>query len=147
MAQKRVLFLDIQGVLVNRASILNWDSHEFFDPNAVSLLRNVVEKFQLELVISSSWRNDHDWLLKIQLAFRKCGWRNPPIIGKTGSSSHGRGEEIQTWLKENPVDAYAIIDDILFGIYANQMERFVQCDEELGLTGKEANELTKLFDS
>ncbi|MDO8430081.1 MAG: HAD domain-containing protein [bacterium] len=146
MAQKRVLFLDIEGVLVNRASILAWDPYRFFDSPTVVLLKNVVEKCQLELVISSDWRKKSDWLLEIQICFRKAGWRNPPIIGKTGIS-HCRGEEIQNWLKENPVEAFAILDDTMFGIYAQQEPRFVQCDTELGLTEAEATELIKLFSS
>jgi hypothetical protein len=47
-----------------------------------------------------------------------------------------RGHEIQAWLRENPVSSFIILDDDT-DFLPEQMERFVRCNNQVGLTADE----------
>lgn len=144
MRKRRVIFLDIDGVLIC------WDKKisaypEKFDRERVSLLRQAVEELELKLVISSGWRDQRNWLKKIRNAFSEAGWQKPPIIGRTPLGGRGRGEQIQSWLIDNPVESYVILDDIWFDILSEQVDRLIKCDELKGLRPKHVTAIKRLF--
>jgi len=129
-----VIFLDIDGVLNNRRSMWLAYHHKHYptdsllghftvDKLCVDKLRKVVEDLDLKIVISSTWRSRPG---SVEHALAWAGWYNPPVIGVTGKDpSRKRGREIDTWLSENKVDQYAIIDDDVCDIH--QKDRLVQC--------------------
>ena len=129
----RILFLDLDGVLVNDYSmtlgIVTFDSGFYipfrtgfhqFDPKCVAALNKITDATRAKIVVSSSWR-----------AF--CGTDKEFDILKKHIRSEGvkadiidmtpvyhlipgvrRGDEIQEWLDETreDVDSFVILDDI-----------------------------------
>ena len=71
-------------------------------------------------------------------------WRTPDL-----GPDFSRGEEITSWLRLNPVDAFAIVDDesdgIEAGLLPEQLPRFVQTTFEQGLTEAHAERLIALL--
>ncbi len=118
----KVIFLDIDGVLVTRNSIkyqyLNFpdDTSIQFSKKAVKNLNKLIRLTKAKIVISSTWRLFHS-LEDLQNIFKKQG-----IKGKTISTTSveratieediPRGQKITDWLKEhNDIKQYVIIDD------------------------------------
>ncbi len=116
---KRVIFLDIDGVLVT------WDTlkkdtesgkegrFNSFDPKAVERLNKIIEATDSEVVISSTWRmtpNKGDLfrhLRKEGIKTYKGRFDTTPVLDKE------RGHEIQKWLLQchTHVDNFVILDD------------------------------------
>lgn len=116
----KVLFLDIDGVLTSHAScakdkvLVEWQLPEErlvddFDVNCVQSLKDIINKTNANIVISSAWRK----LFGINTLIKhlnKYGITN--IIGATPELIDYRGNEIQAWLNENKdVDKFVILDD------------------------------------
>lgn len=136
---KRVIFLDIDGVL-NTMKFLTGaglKSAMSMDPVNVARMRAVVEKTGAKLVISSAWRQAHDWEEIIRSEAAKAGWTDLPIIGRTGERAT-RGEEIDQWFKENPTEDFVIVDDNVWDMLPSQQSHIVECDERIGFS--EANQ-------
>lgn len=139
----RVVFLDIDGVL---------NSHKWFsvrgrpstfqsmyersiwdlDPSAVNLMKGFVERNNLKVVISSSWRILYN-KQEIKEMLQATGWK-APIVGTTPYIKGFRGDEIDTWRRESlHVDTYIIFDDD-GDFNPHQRPFFVQTSFETGLT-------------
>jgi hypothetical protein len=109
---RKILFLDIDGVLNFIGSRVRDDGMYGMDPGCVARLRSVVEKHNAKIVISSMWRDRDDWREHITQEFSDVGWEDPPIIGRTPNLYVlPRGFEIQAWLKKHPAKNYVIVDD------------------------------------
>lgn len=146
MTHVKILFVDIDGVLNSLDSAKKLGTFEVLDVEAVGLLRQVTEKHQAEIVITSTWRIDPDWLRRINTAFAKAGWEKPPIIDRTPDMADKiRGEEIQTWLNANPTESFIIIDDEN-DMKDEQMSRFVRCDNRVGFTESQVQAIEKIWD-
>jgi len=52
----KVIFLDIDGVLINKASLLKMESDYFPDEKCVQRLNDVIKKTDANIVVSSCWR-------------------------------------------------------------------------------------------
>lgn len=126
-----IIFLDIDGVLnyqkyfkgqkdlrINYSKLLNYKNYQtkvliqLLDivPNKLYLLKEIINNTNSKVVISSSWRNLKIYPL-IEEYLINMGI---PIIGITPYIDSKRGLEIKTYLKENLVDNYIIIDDDIF---------------------------------
>jgi hypothetical protein len=115
----KIIFLDFDGVLTSVDSMvafwhLNRNEHhneDRLDPVCVGLIRHLCEKTGAKVVVSSVWRigrTEQDFLD----IFKQYGWDDFPYAGQTPISRERiRGQEIQTWLNQNPVDTYVIFDD------------------------------------
>ena len=116
----KVIFLDIDGVL-NHEQHYKWlhESGEAtplqsqypwseLSPVSCKLLKEVIDKTDAKLVVSSSWRLDG--LAKLNKLFRFFGL--PNAIDVTPCLNTARGIEIAAWLDSHPeVDKYVILDD------------------------------------
>ncbi len=121
-----ILFLDVDGVLNSVRSAIAFDGYpnthntDKFDDISVNLIRTICYKYDVKIVLSSTWRLFKGWEeLRNQLQL--------PIIDKTPHLhlSRNRGGEIQRWLDSHPeVTKYAIIDDDT-DMLPHQMEYFV----------------------
>ena len=118
----KVIFLDIDGVLVTRNSIkyqyLNFpdDTSIRFSKNAVRNLNKLIHLTKAKIVISSTWRLFHS-LEELQNIFKKQGIKGE-IISITSidrapvEEDIPRGQKIADWLAQHPeVEKYVIIDD------------------------------------
>jgi len=164
---ERILFVDIDGVLVTDFSKDNLDSDHvhLFNPISVNILNKVVEITDCYIVISSSWRKrDLVWMRRI---FNERGFKyTDRIIGETMRGYHfvergahipiPRGVEIKAWLDlfvrktdvgfTNNNYQYAIVDDDA-DMLLEQTDYFVQTDSEKGLTLKDGNKLIYIFNN
>ena len=118
----KVVFLDIDGVLVTRNSIkyqyLNYPEETgiMFSKKAVKNLNKLTRLAKAKIVITSTWRLFHP-LEELQGIFKKQGIKGE-IISTTSieraptEEDIPRGKKIADWLKQHPdVEKYVIIDD------------------------------------
>ena len=138
MKYKKVVFLDIDGVLNSKSTDMR-----VLDCKTVTLLRQIVEKHQAVIVITSVWRK-FNWPERILRAFSQAGWENPPIIDKTPVLFTIRGEEIKSWLSQNQVESFVIIDDDS-DMLSEQLKNFVRCNTRFGLTKKQIKIVDKIL--
>jgi hypothetical protein len=121
----KVLFLDIDGVLNSRKylkfcvtqGILPDDK---IDPEAVARLNQITAATDAKIVVSSTWRLPYVWnkqLDRLVALLQKNGIKGD-IIGMTPDHqrSHGRGGEIQDWMRRCKLDGiqietFVILDD------------------------------------
>lgn len=113
-----VLFLDFDGVLNNeRVFTACKDSDEInlqLDPYCVKLLAEAIEKCNLQVVVSSSWRK-----LGLDYIIKQLALANFPDFHKffhkdweTPRSLHTRGMEVREWVDSHPeTSQYLILDD------------------------------------
>ena len=163
---KKIIFLDIDGVLNTQLWYTQMDRNTYidkygyaFDPNAVANLKRIVEETGADIVISSSWKC-------MGLTQMEDMWneRNLPgkIIGITPNSVsdelllhadidsmelfHIRGEEIKEWLSKHGkrVSNYAIIDD-MDNMLPEQQSHFVQTNPEIGITKEDSEKAIKIL--
>ena len=118
----KVIFLDIDGVLVTRNSIkyqhLNFpnDTDIQFGKKAVKNLNKLIRLTKAHIVISSTWRLFHS-LEELQNIFKKQAIKGE-IISTTSvekatiEEDIPRGQKIADWLEQHPeIKQYVIIDD------------------------------------
>lgn len=143
----KVLFLDIDGVLNSKRTLVAFDAYphsfdgrdmERFDHVAINLVRRLCDVTGCSIVLSSDWRlccTVHEAANALDL----------PIMGATPLLRGTRGLEINAWLSEHPeVETYAIVDDNN-GMLESQMSRFVKTDEEFGLTLRDYADLKRIL--
>lgn len=151
-----IIFLDIDGVLVNRRSLKERSGMKAVgDPVCVGNLNRLIALADARLVISSSWRFCGLEEMKLILSY----WGvNGTVIGLTPDLSYKspesniwicplRGEEIQKWLDENTGvwNDFVILDD---DADMSHLEgKLVRTDFEIGLTDNDVKAALKiLFD-
>lgn len=110
----KVIFLDFDGVLHNRESIIHGSglaSHAH--PECVAALNRIVEETGAKIVVSSMWRMGCN-VSELREMLGEWGFEGE-IIGKTPFNNWGlRGYEIQDWLnkwQDESVDNFVILDD------------------------------------
>ena len=159
ISQKKVLFLDIDGVLNTKWWYTQMDRNSprdqygyAFDPKAVANLKRIVEETGADIVISSSWKSFGFSELEEMWTDRGLPGK---LIGVTPNSVsdellldadidsielfHIRGEEIKEWLTKHGkiVSNYAIIDD-MDNMLPEQQSHFVHTNPEFGITEGDA---------
>lgn len=118
------LFIDCDGVLNNRKTLSAGNSPWLLDDNCLLLLKDIVDKTNCQLVLSSTWRCYEQGKSVLKQHFRKHEiplWisQTPDLNNQAkawGSGNHHpRKEEISQWLLDNQVDQVndriAILDD------------------------------------
>jgi diphthamide synthase subunit DPH2 len=118
----KVIFLDIDGVLVTRNSVkyqyLNYPEVKeiLFSKKAINNLNKLIKHTKAKIVVSSTWRLFHT-LDELRDIFKKQRIKGEIIsttsIDKaTTEEDIPRGKKITDWLENNSdVDQYVIIDD------------------------------------
>ncbi|GAA5494700.1 hypothetical protein Rhal01_00864 [Rubritalea halochordaticola] len=112
----KVVFLDIDGVLVNGRQIT-----PSFDHEAVKRLYHLVTSHEAKVVLSSDWR--HTWAperLSKEIHYQtgveiRIDDATPTKVKDEETGLYLadiRGAEIQAWLDDNEVSAYVILDDM-----------------------------------
>jgi hypothetical protein len=126
---KKVIFLDIDGVLIligKNSIIKDFIKMIFYkilsflnilykkrslNRGCVKRLKKIVEKHKAVIILSATMRVLDNWEERIFQDFKKAGWKNPPIIGRTPNMGNKRGKEIKAWLDKNTVESFIIIED------------------------------------
>ena len=132
----KVIFLDIDGVL-NSSNYFDETSDVFYnyidyldekyelekwliqiDMNKLYLLKEIIDRTNSKVVVSSSWRNLKYYTFIEEYLINK----GIPIIDTTKSLNNKRGLEIKTYLMEHPeITNYIIIDDDIFPDYDEEL--------------------------
>lgn len=149
----KFLFIDVDGVLNNRATLSAGTSAWLLDNDCLLLLKDIVDKTNCQIVLSSTWRCFEQGKSVLKQHFNKNNiplWiSQTPDLNKNGI--HGnhfeRKEEISLWILDNQVDlnvdTIAIIDDnfdacLIFG-------SFFQTSFSFGLTRNIADNIITHF--
>lgn len=145
-----IIFLDIDGVLNSDKyfdSISNKECMNLvdrlmldIDVSKVKILLEVINKTNTKIVITSSWRRMKLYpYIKERLISMGL-----PVEGETPFIEGRRGEEIKSYLLENRVSNYCIIDDEVFKDYKELEDYLVVTDfYEDGLTIDHAKGVVK----
>lgn len=150
---RRVLFLDIDGVLNHRAIFLPSRQGSPLCPEAIARLRLVVMRTACRVVLSSTWR-----MLPHHVAqLRQAGgfpaahedWRTVelPVEMRGGliHPDHHRGREIAEWLSRHPdTSRFAIVDDD-DDMLPEQRPFFVRTSFDHGLLDDHAEQLVRIL--
>lgn len=146
----RVVFLDFDGVMNSGAweherqdaKYADWSKERRqFDPHAVKLLNELIERSVSKIVVSSSWRQGRttrelaQWLWDVGIRGEVIG--KTPNCGcgmpQTPHTAGDRGLEIAWWLEAHPghVSSFVVLDD--GKDMAHVADRLVWCDPDWGL--------------
>ena len=156
---KKILFLDIDGVLASYNFLCGTDGEKgFIDKEKVALL-NKLKPYGVEVVISSSWGYNEDTVKQLTA----CGL-NLPIIGGTEhfySDWLCRGNEIAKWLSytfgnynvfTGEVSSYSdkdyeyVILDDNDDMLMCQKDNFIHVDTDEALTEEDINKAIDIFE-
>lgn len=142
---KRLLFLDVDGVLNNIPSNLE------LSPDSLNLLSNVIAKTNCNIVLSSTWRLYSETRSELESAFldhKIPKWTSvTPYI-----NSQPRSEEIISWLLENSNEPtnVVILDDDKDAEIKNDLDfikcNFIYIDPNFGFTINDAKKVIELFE-
>ncbi len=134
----RIIFLDIDGVLNSVRT--GWFNFDMF---AVNFLIWVFQLTGCKIVISSSWRHNHNKKFwdKILPDCIHDDYMTPSIYG-----NKIRGDEIQLWLDKHPeVERYLILDDDT-DMKEDQKRNFIQTDPMNGILWDHMDRIMSFFD-
>lgn len=142
----KVVFLDIDGVLVTKTHLLDLQEQgkrmtdaigrHLFDPKCVANLKRILDVTGAKIVLSSAWKMFGFETFTEMWKERGCPGEIMDFTPKKLTS--GRGDEIWLWLNDPDrvglVESFVIIDDDVWDLHNDQMHRVVQTTWEHGLT-------------
>lgn len=160
---EKVIFLDIDGVLnsvdtfkenktiknlynkcLDRTYMndLKWLLLDI-DFEKLQLLKQIIEVTDAKIVISSSWKKLRLYPLVEEYLIQK----GIPIIGTTKNIKSERGKEIKTYIEENDIDNYIVLDDEIFDDYDELIiNRLIKTDfYQSGLDEQHVEEAIKVL--
>lgn len=122
-----LLFLDFDGVFL----VPEKDEKEFLER-----IKELCEKYQLSIVISSSWRRNmsecEDILKEVGLQHR--------LLGRTSLEGFDRNEQILEYLGSHPFNRFVILDDMYLELFEKQSVKTEFKDGFTDVKLKEARE-------
>ncbi len=126
MPDPKIIFLDVDGVLVHNKTVANgrdqerlWRFYAQLDEACVKRLVHILKHTDARIVVSSTWRMLDHAMAALGKALRQHGapHRRSTIIGRTGNA-RTRLKEMQAWLAEHPeIEHYIAIDDEFFATF------------------------------
>lgn len=160
---EKIIFLDIDGVLNSSNTFkenktiknlynkcldrtymndLKWLLLDI-DFEKLQLLKKIVEVTGAKIVISSSWRNLRLYPLIEEYLVSK----GLPIIGTTKNIESQRGKEIKTYIEENKINDFIVLDDEIFDDYDDLIiNRLIKTDfYQNGLDEQHVEEAIKVL--
>ena len=138
---KKILILDIDGVVNCKTSAAFKDSMFAIDPYMAFLVGKIVLDTGCEVILSSSWKHSKEGIDEVEK--RVC-----KILGTTPDSENGfRGDEINMWLAQRTdIGRFAILDDDS-DFYPEQIPYLFKTTWDKGITPEIAGEITKYLNS
>lgn len=148
----KVIFLDFDGV------ISTYEKRWRFDIEKVELLKEIVDKTDAKIVVSSSWKRGFTEVDKFITSFYNrpknkdlknstiFDWFANAVYDITDNDGSWRGDEIQRWIDkhEDEIESYVILDDDS-DFHDNQLFNFVQTDSYEGITSREVKLCIKIL--
>lgn len=130
-----IIFTDIDGVL-------NPHWRKKWSTKSILLYNKICNDFNLVPVITSTWRVNHT-IEQLQDIFDIQGI-NKKIFDYTPILNSDRGLEIKTWLNNNNVTKYVVIDDKTSDII-QYVDNVIKCKSWIGLEDEHYNEIKNIF--
>ncbi len=129
-----ILFLDMDGVLTTHRTCYAHGTKHYYhvDPIGLQMIDRLCAVFNLQIVVTSSWRMIHN----VPVILKACGIKAVFHADWNTGCESGRGEEILTWLAAHPeVAKFIILDDEVSDIACHDRlrSRTVQTDQENGI--------------
>lgn len=143
----KIIFLDIDGVLNSIRTRETFEDFVFVDDDKILLLKDLIDKTNAKIVLSSSWRTG--WRFKeknprcanedvrlfeaLQLKLKEF---DIELMSYTDNFWH-RGKEIDTWLKQwqgEKVESFIILDDMPKEDFEPNTDHLIQTNIATGLT-------------
>ncbi len=156
----KVIFLDIDGVLnsedlakrrvADRKKEYDAGLYTFIDEKAVKIITDICEKYNVYLVISSSWRGRTSEETKRDFSNPRYALLHPIVPYIWGSTPKlgfdiDRGFEIEKYLMDNPdIKEYVILDDDN-DMLECQEDHFIQTNFLHGLTEEHIPEIKRIL--
>jgi len=136
---RKILFLDIDGVLNSRNYMNSVGHGDAIDPRCVMHLNEAIRRTGCKVVVSSAWRNLHTWTELLSI-LEDHGVNTSVFIDKTPDRFHefkNRDDEISEWVDLNiqEGDQWCIIDD--------ELEHLVKLKDRLVKTSFQEKGMTK----
>lgn len=155
----KFLFLDIDGVLnseyfyslvasgdrslVCESPSLDQFCRENLDSKAIDRVIRICEETGAEIVLSSSWRLDDNVYNRLLPSGLMIYCKTPSLFWKY-QTFMCRGEEIAEYLRQNPAEAYCILDDDS-DMLDIQKDHFILVDSRFGLTDSDADKAIEIL--
>ena len=151
----KVIFLDIDGVLAtDKQYYMNSQNYRKknpwanelrvyypFDKGCVKIFNEILTETGAEIVLTSDWRRGRT-LEQLDTIFKENGVVKSPIdvtcddLVSVSSASKNRAYQIESYLNNNKVDKYVVIDDLPVGEFmqfTNDDDKFVLTNDREGL--------------
>lgn len=147
---KPIVFLDIDGVIVTPESrgrpFANSHNGTCWDLSIVQRFHNFVRETNVDVVISSDWREDMSMVNAIFAAF---GLDLPIGHTRLTKLSEDRGgdarkRQILEFVNEHNPPNWAVLDDLPMD-FGEHDWRFIQTNPDIGLTANDVKHLTNIF--
>jgi HAD domain in Swiss Army Knife RNA repair proteins len=143
----KVIFLDIDGVLINRECLRTMESDYVPADRSIQLLNALIQQTDAKIVVSSCWRKRRTCA---ELQELLSGWGvEGVVLDKTPTfPEDARGLEIQQWLAERKksrgdVESFVILDDC--SDMPTLLEFLVQTEFETGLTRRHTEKAVQIL--
>jgi hypothetical protein len=134
-----VLFLDIDGVVNCATTTQRHRGVIGIDPYMALIVGNIVDKTNVKVVLSSTWRLWKHTKEEVEAQVVKLYDVTPHLGGLD------RGYEIKEWLDQHPdVERYAILDDNS-DMLPEQMDHFFQTTWKDGINQTIADKIISYF--
>lgn len=134
-----IIFLDIDGVL-NTFDLVRIYGFDYIDNDMVKILKNIVNRTNSQIVLSSTWRKKATdrLLVKSNLALEGMNFIDCTGVG----SFDDRCDEINDWIVENKetISNFIILDDDPDASNDSLNKHFFQTDSDIGLTNEIAQQ-------
>lgn len=164
---KPIFFLDIDGVLATDYELFDIITKDFmndntwakelnvpypFNKDCVNAFNNILINTDAEIVLSSDWKI-HWTLEQLNIIFKENGVIKSPIditskkrISYTNYEKD-RAYQIEKYIKDNNIEKYVIVDDMLIDIYFyTSKEKFVRTDSLDGINNIDVkNKILKIL--
>lgn len=151
------ILLDIDGVLNNSN---HWKHLRFLghnddgallaiDDSQVDNLKYIYDKFNVKIILSSSWRNDMNGLRAITKILGEKGMfiykHTPELSDKMFTFAERRKQEILKWVRDNVEkdDYWLALDDVNLQLDVNN---FVKTKPAVGFDTKKRDRVAFLFE-
>jgi DNA-binding LacI/PurR family transcriptional regulator len=145
----KVLFLDIDGVLVNRWSLMQASGCQApFAPACLTALNRILRETTAQIVVTSVWRTEFSELRRssLQHLLTVKGVAGTVLDSTPVLRGQARVDEISQWLDEYeryPIKSFVILDDE--GGMGSLSAHLVQTRHEIGLTEYDADRAVNIL--
>lgn len=150
----KIIFLDFDGV------ISTYEKGWRFDVEKIELLKEIVDKTDAKIVVTSSWKRGFTEVDNFIKSFYDkprnkdlknvtiFDWFANSIYDITDNNGSWRGDEIQRWIDKHneEIESYVILDDDS-DFRDNQLFNFVQTDTYEGITSREVKLCIKILNN